>query len=182
MGPRGAARMRGAGKGVQYDSTFRFPAPCIPHPAPSPMRIAGIDYGTVRIGIATADTEVGIAGAFENYSRRTPALDGQYFSSLAKEERIGRFVVGLPVHLHGGESQKSTEARAFGDWLGKITGVPVDYFDERFTTAEADEVLGAAKLTKKQKQARRDQLAAQIMLTAYLEAGSRGQDSPGGIE
>ena len=146
------------------------------------MRIAGIDYGTVRIGIATADTEVGIAGAFENYSRRTTALDGQYFATLAKEERIGQFVVGLPVHLHGGESQKSTEARAFGEWLGKITGVPVDFFDERFTTSEADQVLGAAKLTKKQKQARRDQLAAQIMLTAYLEAGSRSQDDPGAID
>ena len=103
------------------------------------MRIAGIDYGTVRIGIALADTEVGIAGAFDNYTRRSPALDGDYFTTLAKEERIGRFVVGLPVHLHGGESQKSTEARAFGKWLGEITGVPVEYFDERFTTSEADE-------------------------------------------
>jgi putative Holliday junction resolvase len=140
------------------------------------MRIAGIDYGTVRIGIALADTEIGIAGPFENYTRRSPALDAEYLAALAKEEQIGRFVVGLPVHLHGGESQKSTEARAFGEWLGNATGVPVEYFDERFTTAEADAVLGAAKLTKKQKQSWRDQLAAQIMLTAYLEAGGRGQD------
>jgi putative holliday junction resolvase len=42
-------------------------------------------------------------------------------------------------------------------------------------------LLGAAKLTKKRRQARRDQLAAQIMLTAYLEAGGRGNDSPGGL-
>jgi putative Holliday junction resolvase len=60
--------------------------------------------------------------------------------------------------------------------------VPVEYFDERFTTAEAERVLGTANFTKKQKQARRDQLAAQIMLTAYLEAGGRGQVEPGGIE
>ena len=52
-----------------------------------------------------------------------------------------------------------------------MTGVPVEYFDERFTTSEADELLSARKLTKKQRQARRDQLAAQIMLTAYLESG-----------
>jgi putative transcription antitermination factor YqgF len=89
------------------------------------VRIAGIDYGTVRIGIALADTEMGIAGPFDNYTRRSAALDGDYFKTLAKEERIGRFVVGLPVHLHGGESQKSTEARAFGKWLGEMTGVPV---------------------------------------------------------
>jgi putative Holliday junction resolvase len=140
------------------------------------MRIAGIDYGTVRIGVALADTAVGIAGPFENYTRRSTPLDAEYFKALARDEQVGRFVVGLPVHLHGGESQKSAEARAFGKWLGETTGVPVEFFDERFTTAEADELLGAAKLTKKQRQARRDQLAAQIMLTAYLESGARGQD------
>jgi len=86
------------------------------------------------------------------------------------------------VHLHGGESQKSTEARAFGKWLNEVTGVPVEFFDERFTTSEADEVLNAAKLTKKQRQARRDQLAAQIMLTAYLESGGRETSEPQSID
>jgi putative Holliday junction resolvase len=146
------------------------------------MRIAGIDYGTVRIGIALADTELGIAGPFENYSRRSPVLDAEYFATLANEERIGRFVVGLPVHLHGGESQKSIEARKFGEWLATVTNVPVEYFDERFTTSEAEQILGQANLTKKKKKARRDQLAAQIMLTAYLEAGARGQSNPGSID
>src|SRR5690242_10599807 len=75
------------------------------------LRIAGIDFGTVRIGIATADLEVGIASPFENYTRRSELADADYFRRLASEERIGRFVVGLPIHLHGGESQKSTEAR-----------------------------------------------------------------------
>jgi len=146
------------------------------------MRIAGIDYGTVRIGIALADTEIGIAGPFENYTRRSTALDAEYFAMFSREERIERFVVGLPVHLHGGESQKSAEARNFGEWLAKITGIEVQYFDERFTTSEAERILGAANLTKKKKQARRDQLAAQIMLTAYLEAGARGQSNPGSID
>ena len=146
------------------------------------LRIAGIDYGTVRIGIALASTEIGIAGPFENYARRSPKLDAEYFRTFAKDERIDRFVVGLPVHLHGGESQKSTEARQFGKWLGELTSVPVEYFDERFTTSEADELLSSRKLTKKQRQARRDQLAAQIMLTAYLESGSKSQPSPESID
>jgi putative Holliday junction resolvase len=146
------------------------------------MRIAGIDYGTVRIGIALADTEIGIAGPFETYTRRSPALDGHYFATLTSEEQIGRYVVGLPVHLHGGESQKSLEARKFGKWLADVTSVPVEYFDERFTTAEAESALGLANLTKKQKQARRDQIAAQIMLTAYLEGGARGHIDPGAID
>jgi putative Holliday junction resolvase len=146
------------------------------------MLIAGIDYGTVRIGIALADASVGIASPYKNYSRRGPADDERFFRQLAAGERVDKFVVGLPVHLDGHESQKSTEARAFGKWLQEATGVPVEFFDERFTTAEADNLLNAANLTKKQRQARRDQLAAQIMLTAYLESGARGNDSPGGIE
>jgi putative Holliday junction resolvase len=149
---------------------------------PPNERIAGIDYGTVRVGIALADTDIGIATPLANYTRRSEVLDAAYFQKLAVDEGIAQFVVGLPVHLHGGESAKSTEARAFGAWLAKVTRVPVAFFDERFTTLEAEELLGAAKLTKKQRQARRDQLAAQIMLTAYLESGGRGQEAPRGIE
>jgi putative holliday junction resolvase len=146
------------------------------------MRIAGIDYGTVRIGIATADTTVGIAGLYETYTRRNERLDAEYFRTLATQERISRFVVGLPVHASGGESQKSVEARAFGKWLEEATGVPVEYFDERYTSAEAEQLLLAAGLTKKRRKGRLDQLAAQIMLTAYLEAGARGQQSPESLD
>jgi len=145
-------------------------------------RIAGIDYGTVRIGIALAELEVGIAGPYENYNRRSESLDAEYFKQLAENERLIRFVVGLPVHLDGHESQKSREARSFGQWLGELTGLQIDYFDERFTSAEAENILGDAQLTKKQRRARLDQLAAQIMLSAYLEAGAQSQQSPGNIE
>jgi putative Holliday junction resolvase len=140
------------------------------------VRIAGIDYGTIRIGIATADTTVGIAGAYGTRTRSGEAADAQYFQRLVVEEGIERFVVGLPVHLSGGESPKSAEARRFGAWLEQQTGTPVDFFDERFTSVDAEQLLQSARLTRKRRTARRDQLAAQLMLTAYLESGSRGQD------
>jgi len=132
-------------------------------------RIAGIDYGTVRIGIAITDPSQTIASPLENYNRRNEPLDRERFQRLAKEERVACFVVGLPVHLHGGESQKSIEAREFGKWLGEATGVPVEFFDERFTSSEAEQYLAGAQLSKKKRKARLDKLAAQIMLTAYLE-------------
>jgi putative Holliday junction resolvase len=144
-------------------------------------RIAGIDYGTVRIGVAVADLEVRIATPYENYTRRGPAGDAEYFRRLAREERIARFVVGLPVHLDGNESQKSTEARAFGQWLSDTTGVPVEYFDERFTSFEAEQHLLAAKLTKKKRKERLDKLAAQIMLAAWLES-TAGQNDVRGLD
>ena len=149
---------------------------------PASTRIAGIDYGTVRIGIATADLEVRIAGPYETYTRRSERLDADYFRRLAAEERIARFVVGLPVHTSGDESQKSAEARAFGKWFEETTKVPVEFFDERYTSSEAEQMLLAAGFTKKRRKERLDQLAAQIMLTAYLEAGARGQQSPDSLE
>jgi putative holliday junction resolvase len=132
-------------------------------------RIAGIDFGTVRIGIAISDANRSIASPYENYTRRGLEADRLRFKRLVEEEQVMRFVVGLPVHLSGLESAKSIEARQFGQWLFEATGVEVTYFDERFTTHEAQLHLAGAQLTKKQRKARLDKLAAQIMLTAYLE-------------
>jgi putative holliday junction resolvase len=151
-------------------------------PPPPRGRVAGVDYGTVRIGVAIGDLEVRMASPYENYNRRSEKLDAQYFQRLAREERLVRWVVGLPVHLSGEESQKSYEARRFGKWLGELTNLPVDFYDERYTTAGAEEILQQANLTKKRRKARLDQLAAQIMLTAYLESGAKGESNPGGIE
>jgi putative pre-16S rRNA nuclease len=138
----------------------------VKHP---PGRIAGIDYGTVRIGIALADAAGSIASPYETYARRGEEQDRQRFRRLVEEEQIARFVVGLPVHLDGSESPKSAEARRFGSWLAEATGVSVEFFDERFTTHEAEVHLAGAQLSKKKRKARLDKLAAQIMLSAYLE-------------
>ena len=80
----------------------------------SPGRVAGIDFGTVRIGIALSNAGRTIASPYENYTRRGSEQDAQRFRRLVAEEGVTLFVVGLPVHLDGGESQKSTEARQFG--------------------------------------------------------------------
>ena len=145
-------------------------------------RIAGIDFGTVRIGIAISDPEGIIASPVESYTRRGPEQDAQRFRRLAAEERIALFVVGLPVHLDGRESGKSIEARQFGQWLTELTGVPVEFFDERFTSHEAEQHLLDAELTKKRRKKRIDMLAAQIMLSAYLESRDKGQQPPRSLD
>jgi putative holliday junction resolvase len=140
----------------------------------APGRVAGIDYGDVRIGIAISDPSRTIASPLENYTRRGLEQDAARFRRLVAEEGVTLLVVGLPIHLDGGESQKSREARQFGQWLGEVTGVPVEFYDERFTSVEAEEALLAADLTRKRRKKRRDMLAAQIMLSAYLESHSGG--------
>jgi len=144
-------------------------------------RLAGIDFGTVRIGVAITDPERRIASPLVNYTRRGEAADAEFFRRLVPQEQIAGFVVGLPVHLDGRESQKSQEARQFGQWLSDVTCKSVMFFDERFSTSEAEQALAGAELTKKKRKARLDKLAAQILLTAYLEAGCPPSFDPKGI-
>lgn len=149
-------------------------------PAAVPGRIAGIDYGRTRLGIAITDPERRLASPYENYQRRGQRQDAARFRRLVSEEGVTLFVVGLPVHLDGRQSQQSQEARRFGAWLAGVTGVPVEFFDERFTTVEAEQHLRQAGLTHKRRKARRDMLAAQIMLAAFLESCNprRAADAP----
>ena len=134
-------------------------------------RVAGIDYGTVRIGIAISDPDRILSSPYETYVRKNEKADAAYFQRLVHEERIVQFVVGLPVHLSGDASEKSKESAEFADWLAQQTGIPVDFVDERFTSVEAEHHLRGAKLTNKRRKDRRDKIAAQILLATYLESG-----------
>ena len=143
-------------------------------PAPSneaePGRVAAVDFGTVRIGIAITDRRRTLASPLETYTRVNRQADAARFVRLVKEEDVSLFVVGLPVHLDGHESAKSREATTFGRWLQETTGVPVEYFDERYTTTFATEQLAPAGFTKKRQKKRLDAVAAQVLLAAWLEA------------
>jgi putative Holliday junction resolvase len=145
---------------------------------PATGALAGIDYGTVRIGVAICDPGRTLASPHENYVRRGEVQDAAYFRRLVEQERIAGFVVGLPVYASGEESAASAAARQFGKWLAETTGKPVRFFDERYTSAQAEQLLGAAGMTKKQKKQRLDKLAAQLILAAYLESFSGGQPAP----
>ena len=112
-------------------------------------RVAGIDYGTVRVGIAITDPDRMLASPLENYTRRSESKDAEYFRQLVAEENVTLFVVGLPIHLDGRESEKSIEARAYGRWLTEITGIPTTYFDERFTSAEGRATFARCRVDQK---------------------------------
>ncbi len=137
---------------------------------PPDGRLAGIDYGTVRIGVAMTDAARTLASPYENYTRRGEAADAIRFQQLVREEDVVGFVVGLPNHISGAESQKSREVRDFAGWLQRVTDKPVRLFDERYSTAEALQLLDAAQLTRKRRKKRLDMVAAQQILAAFLES------------
>jgi putative holliday junction resolvase len=140
------------------------------NPLPPSGRLASIDYGHVRIGIAVSDAGQQFASPLMIYTRRDSARDSDFFRQLVDQESIAGFVVGLPLHSSGEESQKSREVRQFANWLGHVTSRPLQFHDERFTTVQAEQLLAAAHLTRKKRQHRRDMIAAQLILASYLEA------------
>ena len=138
-------------------------------------RLLGVDYGQVRVGLAVSDSERRIASPKATIQRRNPEQDAAYFRDVVADEEIVEIVVGLPLHLDGREGQKACEARAFGQWLAETTGLPVVFWDERFSTVEAESALWQAGLTHKRRKDRRDRVAAQILLQSYLDAGCPGE-------
>ncbi len=145
-------------------------------------RLLGVDTGAVRIGLSISDPDRKIAFPLATYTRQGRERDAAYFRALVKAEGIVGLVVGLPVHLSGKEGQEATEARAFAAWLTQTTGLPARFWDERFTTVEAESALWAAGLTHKQRKARRDKVAAQMLLQAYLDAGCPADTGTGPLE
>lgn len=133
--------------------------------------LLGVDYGTVRVGLAVTDPDRIIASPLETYTRRSPEQDAEHYRKIASDCRAVQAVIGLPLHADGRESAKSLEARAFGAWFSEATGLPVVFWDERFTTSLAEDALLGAKLTNQKRRERRDRVAAQMILQNYIDAG-----------
>jgi putative Holliday junction resolvase len=141
-----------------------------------PGRLAGIDYGRRRIGVAICDAERIICSPLcVHQTTGDRAVDTAFFQRLVATETIAGFVVGLPVHADGTDSAMSVEVERFGAWLGRITGRPVVFQDERYSSREADGMLAGVGMTRGRKKARADAVAAQVVLQSWLESQSRGE-------
>lgn len=142
-----------------------------PLPWPRTGRLMGVDVGTVRVGLAVCDVDRTISSPLDTYTRRSAGQDAEHYRKLVRTEGVVGFVVGLPIHMDGREGTKAKESRVYGAWLTEQTGLPVVYWDERFTTALAEDALWDAGLSHKKRRSRRDRVAAQMILQNYLEAG-----------
>jgi putative Holliday junction resolvase len=119
-----------------------------------------------------------IATPLEVYERRDPTQDARHYTQLVREQEIDRIVVGLPVHTSGREGELASKSRSWGGWLGSVTGLPVVYVDERYTSVEADNLMIESGLKRKKRKELRDKLAAQILLQGYLDAGCPDLEAP----
>jgi len=133
------------------------------------MRAMGIDVGSRRIGVAISD-ELG----FLAVPWRTVAVaHGQEFHDLvamAREREIEIVVIGLPTSLNGTEGPQAKTVRAFAHRLNShLAEIPFVFADERFTTAEAERMMIAQRMSREQRRAKIDAAAAAIMLQGWLD-------------
>lgn len=134
-------------------------------------RWIGIDYGTRRVGIALADPRGRIASpATQLSSAGSPPADAEQVLRWAADHDPGGFVVGLPRNMDGTDSRQTRITRAFAASLQRQTTLPVELWDERLSSLQANQHLAAAKTRRVRRQDLRDALAAQVILQSFLDA------------
>jgi putative holliday junction resolvase len=140
-------------------------------------RILGLDFGTKRVGAALSDPGRSMATPLEVYARVNASRDAAHYLELVKDYQVDRIVIGLPLHTTGEEGKSAALAREWGGWLSQTTGLPVVYFDERFSTVEAEELLRSTGVKAARRPGKRDMVAAHLLLQAYLDSGAPLHDS-----
>ncbi len=157
------------------------------------MRILSLDVGDRRIGVAAADEQVRVALPITVVERRELSADLEAIARLVREQGAGTVVVGLPISMNGSLGPQAHQVKAFGEELSSRLSVPVEYWDERLSTVEAQRRLRSATQggrtggrlagrrsapKKRAAKGRQDALAAAIVLQAYLDHRAGGSPAP----
>ena len=153
------------------------------------MRILGLDVGERRIGVAAADSETRVALPVGVVERTEPAADAAAIARLMEERKAEALVLGLPISLNGSLGPQAQVVREFGDELAARLGLPVEYWDERLSTVEAQRRLappagrgrqskgGRSTKGRRTPRGRLDAVAAAIILQSYLDRRAGGGPS-----
>lgn len=128
------------------------------------MRIAALDYGTKRVGVAVAHTEVGIplpAAVLPN--------DVEQIARWLEREGIQQVVIGAPYLMWGEGGERLREVETFAEQLRQRLNIPVALLDERLTTQEAERRLREGNYTRARRKQVVDAVAAALLLETYLQ-------------
>lgn len=131
------------------------------------MKVVALDYGSARTGVAVSDPSGTLARPLGVVQRAASEQGLGEIASIVRVEAAERVVVGLPLTLRGEHGEQAQETERFVDLLREVVDVPVESFDERFTTVLAERG-GPASAS-----APDDARAAAHLLTTYLEWSSR---------
>lgn len=132
-------------------------------------RILAIDLGSKRAGLAVSDPLGITAQPLATLKRTNWRADLARIGELVEAMQVERVLVGHPLHMKGYAGERAKEAERFAQRLRDVLDVPVEMFDERLTSAEAERLMLEAGLSRAQRRERTDQIAAQLILQTYLD-------------
>ena len=133
------------------------------------QRILAIDFGTKRMGLAVSDALGITAQGLPTLQRTRIADDLEHLRALVEEYSVARVLVGNPVGHRGGETAMSQHVANFAEKLRQRVTCPVDLWDERMTSVEANRTLREAGMSLGKRQKAVDRLAAVLLLQSYLD-------------
>lgn len=133
-------------------------------------RILGLDVGERRIGVAISDPEGRIAVPLRIVDR---ASAERAITEIARAEQISLIVLGLPLSMDGSVGMQARLVQAFGENLARVAGLPIEYWDERLSSVQAQRASGPprkrAASGPRRRRAPADDIAAAIVLQSYLD-------------
>ena len=138
------------------------------------MRILGIDYGDVRVGLALSDPTGFLAGGIGNVVIKGMNDAVEKVCEKIKETGAEKIVLGLPVNMNGTVGEKAEKIKVFADKLKEASGLEIELLDERRTTIMAHGFMDSTGTHGKKRKDAVDTLSAQIILQTYLDM-KRGQ-------
>jgi putative Holliday junction resolvase len=136
---------------------------------PKGRGIAGLDLGTVTIGVAVSDLMLSVASPLETIVRKKFTLDAARLLEIATKRNLGGFVLGLPLNMDGSEGPRVQSTRAFARNLERLTPLPITYWDERLSTVAAERALLEADTSRKRRAEVIDHVAAGYILQGLLD-------------
>src|SRR5204863_9017625 len=132
------------------------------------MRIAALDVGEARIGVAVSD-ELGITAQPVGVVRRVGGRrDVEELGRVLAPYTPERLVVGLPLNMNGSEGPQAARVRAFATRVAEALGLPLEFWDERLTTVAAERALLEADVSRRRRREVIDKVAAALILQGYL--------------
>ena len=133
-------------------------------------RIMGVDYGDARTGIALSDLLCSIVGSTTVVPSRNQEKAMADIVRIAKENEVGKIVVGLPRNMDGTEGPRAALCREFAEKLAEATGLEIVMWDERRTTVEAHNILSQHNYHGQKRKNTVDAVAASLILEGYLNS------------
>lgn len=139
------------------------------------IRALAVDTGDKRVGLAISGPG-GIVLGLPVLERRDWENDLADIAQIVEEKNVEFVVVGLPFNMNGSEGPRAAIAREFGDALADRVAVPVEYWDERLSSVEAEDRLRGIKMSKGAKRSHMNTVAATVILESWLMAKMKREE------